>query len=159
MTPSEKMSQGDKPEHNIQKVKEESQGDKQCSGAEQGSEWDEDIQDNWTYIGHGEWIQMSPGGTQETIDHIPQETDLAKEWWATVDGDIGLHERVIQNGNPNRWGARIPVKSGWNLVLMEELLRNYEDKEVVEWIRYGWPTGRLPTLPAPAQTGKTTKGA
>ena len=41
---------------------------------------------------------------------------------------------------------------------MEELLQNYEDGEVVEWIRYGWPTGRLPMLPDPTISNTNHKG-
>ena len=51
------------------------------------------------------------------------------------------------------------MKSKWNLERFEELLCNYKDKEVVEWIRYGWPTGRLPTLPDPATSAINHKGA
>ena len=35
----------------------------------------------------------------------------------------------------------------------------YHDKEVVEWLRYGWPMGRLPTLPSPGWCTKNHKGA
>ena len=38
-------------------------------------------------------------------------------------------------------------------------LQGYEDKEIVEWMRYGWPTGRLPTIKQPAWTFKNHKGA
>ena len=64
---------------------------------------------------------------------------------------------VRKNGYPNRFGARIPVKSKWNLERLEQLLQGYEDKEIIEWIRFGWPTGRLPTLPPPAQTFKKSQ--
>ena len=47
----------------------------------------------------------------------------------------------------------------WNLNKFEELLGDYEDREVVEWMRYGWPTGWLPTLPKPATSGANHKGA
>ena len=66
---------------------------------------------------------------------------------------------VHTHGYPNRWGAKIPVKSTWNLDRFEQLLQEYEDKEVVEWLRYGWPTGRLPTLSPPRQTAKNHKRA
>ena len=36
---------------------------------------------------------------------------------------------------------------------------NYHDQEVVEWMRYGWPMGRLPTMKSPAVTLKNHKGA
>ena len=43
--------------------------------------------------------------------------------------------------------------------LFASLLQDYEDKEVVEWIRYGWPTGRLPQLQDPTPSGWNHKGA
>ena len=42
---------------------------------------------------------------------------------------------------------------------MEELLTEYHDKEVVEWLRYGWPTGRLPGVAEPSKWGTNHKGA
>ena len=57
-------------------------------------------------------------------------------------------------GYPNAWNARIPVKSGWNLELMDSLLVNYEDREVVSWLKYGWPISRPPNIPDPMPTFK-----
>ena len=51
------------------------------------------------------------------------------------------------------------MESKWNLEVFRELLKEYHDQEVVEWIRYGWPTGRLPTLGQPGHTNKNHKGA
>ena len=62
-------------------------------------------------------------------------------------------------GYPNRWGARKVVQSKWNLELFETLLKDCHDNEVVEWIRYGWPTGWLPSLPAPQWATQNHKGA
>ena len=76
-----------------------------------------------------------------------------------MDKDIALHEEVIKNGYPNRWGARVPVSTKWNLELFEALLSDYKDKEVVEWMRYGWPSGSLPTLSSPVTTNRNHKGA
>ena len=49
----------------------------------------------------------------------------------------------------------------WDLGIFEQLLRasGYEDLEVIEWMRYGWPMGRLPSLVDPAITNKNHKGA
>ena len=122
-----------------------------------GSEWD--IAKDWTYVGHGEWVP--PEETPPT----PNPTELAWEptwiykWRCNHDEDIKLHQEVLDKGYPNRWGARRPVKAKWNLDKFEELLHDYEDKEVVEWLRYGWPTGRLPTLPDPAISNMNHKGA
>ena len=90
---------------------------------------------------------------------IQADPEWIYKWRCENDEDIRLHHQVITEGYPNRWGARRPVKTKWNLEKFEELLTNYHDKEVVDWIRYGWPTGRLPTLPDPSRSNKNHKGA
>ena len=45
-----------------------------------------------------------------------------------LDTDVDLHYRVLEGGYPNRFGARIPIKSGWNLDKMQMLLKDYEDR-------------------------------
>ena len=119
---------------------------------------DWEVPRDWVYIGHGEW--SSP--EEEPILHTPQidkEPEWVYKWRCNNDEDVRLHNEVITKGYPNRWGARRPVKTRWNLELLEELLQEYEDKEVVEWIRYGWPTGCLPTLEDPDVCTKNHKGA
>ena len=63
--------------------------------------------------------------------------------------DVTLAHRVKREGYPNVYGARIPVKSNWNLEVMSDLLQDYPDKEVVEFLRFGWPANRLPGAPNP----------
>ena len=53
--------------------------------------------------------------------------------------DVMLAHKVIKSGVPNRWGCRIPVRSGWHVNAMEELLVGYQDWEITEWLRYGFP--------------------
>ena len=43
---------------------------------------------------------------------------------------------------PECLGAQVPVKLGWNVQLLENLLSGYHDREVVQWIKYGWPVSR-----------------
>ena len=90
---------------------------------------------------------------------LVQESEWAQKWWQGNDKDIALNEQVLRKGYPNRWGVQIQVKSGWKLDAFEQILQGYEDGEVMEWLRYGWPTGRLPTLPPPKWSGKNHKGA
>ena len=119
-----------------------------------------EAQVGWIYTGHGEWTQMETHEHVGEHEQLPQqEPTWIQEWWAKADDDIRLHDMVHTYGYPNRWGAKVPVKSAWNLTEFEQLLQEYEDKEVVEWLRYGWPTGRLPTLSPPRQTAKNHKGA
>ena len=76
-----------------------------------------------------------------------------------MDPDLKLHEDVIKGGYPNIWGARIPIETKWDLDLFSRLLENYEDREVVQWMRYGWPSGRLPSLGNTGTSNKNHKGA
>lgn len=62
---------------------------------------------------------------------------------------VQLSWRVIESGKYNRYGLRIPVNTKWNLDLLESLLQGYDDIEVVEWLRYGWPIDRAHDYPDP----------
>ena len=87
------------------------------------------------------------------------EPKWIQQWLASNDKDVVLHDQVIAGGYPNRWGTKKPVYSRWNLEKLDKWLVNYDDREVVQWIKYGWPTGRLPTLAPPGISTKNHKGA
>ena len=125
----------------------------------------------WLYIGHGEWTlpeqitnttttthKNSLNSNKHRMGEAQQEVMTLWEprwiqkWRAIVDKDITLHKTVLDKSYPNRFGAQIPLQTKWNLDRMEVLLNDYEDKEVVEWMRYGWPSGRLPTMEDPQIT-------
>ena len=42
-------------------------------------------------------------------------------------------------GKPNVYGARIPIKSSWNIQLCTNLASSVSDREVVQFLTYGWP--------------------
>ena len=121
------------------------------------SDWDSHM--GGTYIGNGEWAHLEESMDESRKVRMETEAPWIYKWRRTNDEDIKIHQEVLDGGYPNRWGAKRPVKTKWNLELFQELLVEYEDREVVEWIRYGWPTGRLPTLPDPAISGTNHKGA
>ena len=118
-----------------------------------------EAQVGWTYMGHGEWTQNDIGEDTQWTNEILTEPYWVQQWLAKNDEDIALHHEVNKRGYPNRWGARLKVNSGWNLEKLQVKLQDYEDKEVVEWLHYGWPMGRLPTLPPPDTCVKNHKGA
>ena len=127
---------------------------------------DHEMEENWEtqveliYAGHGEWVETT---SMKPVKHhgngLCREPYWVEQWLNKVDADIRIHNEVINKGYLNRWGARIPVDSHWNLKAMARLLETYEDKEVVEWLTYGWPIGRLPTAQEPQMTPKNHKGA
>ena len=86
----------------------------------------------------------------DTITRLKMEND---------NPDLMKAALVRKGGYPNRYGAKIPVECKINIQEMEKLLTDYHDKEVVEWLKYGWPVGRLPTIPDPQLTFKNHKGA
>ena len=112
-----------------------------------------------------EWNLATGWSTiKDTIDHSSHThfTFTSKEIMERLrhtNPDIDLNRKVWEGGYPNRWGAKIPIKPNWNLQLFEEELQGYEDIEIIEWMKYGWPIGRLPTLPDPDLTFKNHKGA
>ena len=91
--------------------------------------------------------------------HIRWATEEEIKTIEEINPGIELCKQVREKGYPNRWGARIPVSTKWNLGLFERLLQGYHDIEIIEWMTYGWPIGRLPTLEDPEITFKNHKGA
>ena len=116
---------------------------------------------DWIYAGHGEWIPPEEGkqNTEQDVATLVREPAWVYKWLCNNNEDIRLHQAVIEGGYPNIWGARRPVNTRWNLDTFQQLLVEYEDKEVVEWMHYGWPMGRLPSLPDPAISNRNHLGA
>ena len=40
---------------------------------------------------------------------------------------------------PNYLGLQIPVMQFWNLDIFENLLLDYSDKEIIQFLKFGWP--------------------
>ena len=70
---------------------------------------------------------------QANTGHSDLYLQLCKTDWDAVQ----LHERVLAQGYPKAWRARIQVKSGWNIELMSLFLHGYHDVEVVQWLKFG----------------------
>ena len=63
--------------------------------------------------------------TEAEIDHC--------EYWVMV------HFRVKESGKPNVEEERIQVNERWNFEYLEEKLKDYKDKQVIEYFKYRWP--------------------
>ena len=140
-------------------TKESSMEPKVTSESTEGpTPWESQL--GWFYLGHGVWAQEDRQPETCNTGESPQQApEWLEHWLNNNDKDIQKHNKVRKQGYPNRWGAKIPVESKWNLELFSELLQEYPDREVVDWIRYRWPTVRLPTLLQPGHSTKNHKGA
>ena len=79
-----------------------------------------------------------------TVFDVPEDTppwDPELPFW----GKSSLLQTIIlvrASGKPNYLEARVPVPTHWDLDLLDSLLEDYEDKLVVDFLRYGWPMSR-----------------
>ena len=156
-TAQDKGDPGTRVEHTGKsRIQQETPSPEDHSGS--SNPWEAQV--GWCYTGHGEWTSIDRTEDKEMGQlQLQTEPRWAMEQLASQDRDIWLHQEVRKKGYPNRWGAKIPVSSTWNLELFRNLLTGYKDQEIVEWLKYGWPTGRIPTLPSPGTTAKNHKGA
>ena len=89
------------------------------------------------YIGEGEMSEAE-------IDRC--------EFWVTAN-------RIVRNsGKENHEKEKIQVNFDWDLEKMEKMLDDYEDKEVVQYLRYGWPLNAVNTAVNPT-VPRNQKGA
>ena len=46
---------------------------------------------------------------------------------------------IYESKMPNYLGLQIPVMQFWNLDVFENLLLDYSDKEIIQFLKFGWP--------------------
>ena len=66
-----------------------------------------EAQEGWTYIGHGDWVQVE--NLQEAVgqeDKPQTASQWVMTWLGKNDLDIKLHKDVLEKGYPNRWWLR-----------------------------------------------------
>ena len=56
-----------------------------------------------------------------------------------------VHDFVAQTGQPNYLVARVPVPSTLHISTWRELLQDYEESVVSDFLEFGWPVGFMPT--------------
>ena len=52
---------------------------------------------------------------------------------------VSAHRKVMESGTYNHLGEKILVNNRINFDYLESKLSNYGDKEVIEFLKYGWP--------------------
>ena len=65
---------------------------------------------------------------------------------------------MAQTGKPNYSVARVPVPSTLNISTWRELLQDYEDSAVCDFLEFGWPVGFMSTT-LPVFDLRTHRGA
>lgn len=82
-----------------------------------------------------EAVAEHSGRVQEFWPHTTQEANTQFPDFCK------LYQQVKSYNLPNALGAKITVPSGLNLHRWEDHLRNYHDREICAFLRYGWPVG------------------
>ena len=52
---------------------------------------------------------------------------------------LEMHIAIRQSGLPNYLGCKFVIKSGFNIEYLEESLKDYEDREIIQYLKHGWP--------------------
>lgn len=118
--------------------------DTETEQTEEISQWAE----VWRYSGHGEWEFTEDLLNKAEAKKAPEQmTNWEMIKARTNNEHLMRHFLVMKHGYPNRYGARVEIPTQWNLEKFTQKLEGYHDKEIIEWLRFGWPSGRLPTLP------------
>ena len=60
---------------------------------------------------------------------------------------MNIYQKVRSTNLPNYLSARIPIPSGLDCDAWDALLSDYQDKELCQFLRYGWPSNY--TAPSP----------
>ena len=87
--------------------------DPQGPSKDRAAQQKEDIFQEWIYVGHGEWVVPQENKwemvQEEQVQNMTQWEILQAQ---TQCKDLMNAEIVSQSSYPNRYGARIPVKTG-----------------------------------------------
>ena len=73
--------------------------------------------------------------------------------------DIMLAHKIIESGVPNYFGCRIPLHTNWNLNIFKDMLLDYQDIDVINWLKYGFSISRADAWGDPQPATCNHKGA
>ena len=71
----------------------------------------------------------------ELCNTVDSWVESATQVWQQV----RMVQRIQELGMPNVYGLRIPIKTNWNVELLHQLVTSTSDREVVQFLTYGWP--------------------
>ena len=93
-------------------------------------------------------MEIGPRDYSLTLDAIWPTTNIAA--WPDGSTYVQMYNEIRKFALPNYLGARITVPSALNLNAWEAALSDYQDSEITQFLRYGWPssyTARAPPTP------------
>ena len=97
----------------------------------------EDSNTAWQILEQVEWEVNTDDLEKMTVskkENIEYHTTMERLKIETHTEELMLRNRVLKEGYPNRFGARIQVPTKINLKLFEQELEGYHDTEVIEWM-------------------------
>ena len=106
-----------------------------------------------------EFLDSSRDMQTETMESSEFSWDLNNVQVDLMVSDLMQAHRVIESGIPNVFGIREKVRSNWNVELFRSLIADYEDKQVVEFLKFGFPMSREDGFPDPTPNVHNHKGA
>ena len=71
---------------------------------------------------------------------------------------VQLHNVVYESGLPNYQGLRIPLETHWNVSYLRDVLKDYSDYEICDFIEFGFPISYLSDI-KPESAMMNHKGA
>ena len=89
------------------------------------------------------WLVKLPDG-QDFADKVlpPSSSEVCHNQEFPPEYFLDLHRRVRSGGTYNFAGARIPLRhSGIDVAKFRNLLKDYEDNEILQFIEFGFPIG------------------
>ena len=90
---------------------------------------------------------------QNSSDLVAHNKDSLNEFY------IKAHKIIKRSGKYNFQHCKIPVPIKWNLDHLDNLLSNYEDRDIVQLLRFGWPIELKHTLQSVVAPHNNQKGA
>ena len=84
---------------------------------------------------------MSPGfNIRDFVDPEMCEEEIERcEFW------VSANRIIRETGKSNCQEAKITVNESWNFTKLEEWLADYHDKDLLQYLKYGWPLNAVNT--------------
>ena len=100
----------------------------------------EDVQLNLHLGVIDDWALDKPSLPEDFIFE-PIEISCRNQHW------LNIIRQVVESGMHNKDGCRIRVNDKWNFTLLCQMLHDYHDQEVLDFLEFGWPIHRAETPP------------